>query len=191
MQLNEDDRILHYSLLSRILTDQLTTEDMKKLVDFTESFSSGSKSLIAEMKTEMKSWATKKDDEALRVEYAHLFLMPEGVKAYESVYRTNDGLMMQEPWEKVRTFYLKHGLKLEGEKTHPEDHASVELAFMALLIENKETEEVQKAFFDQHLSCWLPKLFTDMQANPYADFYQKAAKYGEAFLQQEKKRLIG
>lgn len=163
---------------------------MVKLIDFSDSLSSGSDELLEELRMEMKGLITKNIDEALRVEYAHLFLMPEGVKAYESVYRRNDGLMMQEPWEKVRAFYLKHGLKIEGDKSHPEDHASVELAFMAILIENEETEAVQKVFFDQHLSCWLPKLFSDIEKNPYANFYQMVAKYGEDFLRQEKTRFI-
>ncbi|RQD67380.1 MAG: hypothetical protein D5S00_10515 [Tindallia sp. MSAO_Bac2] len=187
----DKDRVIHYTILSRLLTDQLKTGDMKKLIELSESLTPGSGDLVANLKQEMKLWLVKQDDEPLRVEYAHLFLMPEGVKAYESVYRTKDGLMMQEPWERVRSFYLKHGLRLEGEKTHPEDHASVELAFMALLIENKETEKVQKEFFKQHISCWMPKLFEDMKGNPYADFYNNVALYGDSFLQQETKRLVG
>ena len=145
--------------------------------------------MISDLKKSMQKWVAAKDVEALRAEYARLFLLPEGVKAYESVYRTRDKLMKQEPWEKVKTFYLENGLKLDENMLHHEDHASVELAFMALLIDNDAPVEIQKAFYNKHASCWLPDLFEDMMINPHADFYQKVAAYGNAFMKEESKRL--
>ncbi|SFI07121.1 chaperone TorD involved in molybdoenzyme TorA maturation [Tindallia magadiensis] len=185
------DRIWHYSILSRFLDDQLKYEDIKKLLSCLKAISSEDTMLVENIKEKMNQRILTKQDEDLAVEYAHIFIMPEGVKAYESVYRSKDQLVMQEPWEKVRAFYLNHGLKIEGEKSHPEDHASVELAFMALLVENQKTEEVQKEFFHQHILCWMPQLFKDIKNNPKADFYATVAEYGDAFLEQEKRRFDG
>ncbi|SDY46404.1 TorD/DmsD family molecular chaperone [Tindallia californiensis] len=184
-----NDRVWHYSILSRLMDDQLKYEDIEKLVSCFNAISSENTVPVERLKEKMNQRLLTKQEEDLGVEYAHIFIMPEGVKAYESVYRSKDQLVMQEPWEKVRAFYLNHGLKIEGKKRHPEDHASVELAFMALLLENKQTEEVQKEFLNQHILCWMPQLFKDIKSNPKADFYATVAEYADVFLEQEKRRF--
>lgn len=124
-------------------------------------------------------------EEKLQVEHAHLFLLPEGVKPYESVYRSTEKLLHQKPWQEVKQFYISHGFKLENNELHPEDHIAVEFAFMSGLIENQVPIEEQSRFMAEHLMQWVPDLLEDIINNPYAVVYGEIAAYGKQFIKQE------
>ncbi len=111
--------------------------------------------------------------------------MPGGVRSYESVYRGESPMLMQEPWAKVREFYRRCGLKLENPAHHPDDHAAVELSFMVYLIEEGDTEAEQAAFFKQHLAGWIPQLFIEMMQHQQSHFYKDVAAYGHSFIENE------
>ena len=134
----------------------------------------------------------KTDEEAeqgVRVEHAHLFLLPEGVKPFESVYRSHEKMLQQKPWQEVKGFYEKHGFQLAEDEIHPEDHVSVELSFMAALIETEDQKETERSFFESHLIQWLPELMQDLIQNPYASFYREAAVCAQQFMEEEQRRL--
>ena len=148
---------------------------------------------------EYKNKAEKdKEDEELkyRVEFAHLFLLPEGVRPYESVYRGKKKLLMDKPWEEVKNFYRKVGVVKDKEEHHPEDHISVELGFMSfishLTAESLEEErdvsplvKLQIEFLQEHLLKWLPQLKDNILENKYADIYRPLVKLVEEFLQTD------
>ena len=111
------------------------------------------------------------------------------MRPYESVYLGNEPLLMREPWLKVKEFYRRNGLVLEKPAAHPEDHASVELAFMAHLIETDDTAGEQKLFFEGHIYKWLPDMLRDLRDNKKADFFRRMALSALNFIEQENKLL--
>jgi TorA maturation chaperone TorD len=186
----QTDRMIQYALLSRMFQNQLTMNDLpvirntigkmsRELQDQYHSF----------IQSVEKRLQDKDAEQALQVEYAHLFLLPEGVKLYESVYRSNERMLQQQPWQDVKHFYHINGFVLEEGELHPEDHISVELAFMAALIEQDEKEDVQQSFLSEHVMQWLPDLLVDVIKNPYASFYREAAYSGQRFMEKENEWL--
>ena len=135
----------------------------------------------------------------------------EAVSLYESVYRSVEGLMKQEPWEEVCAFYAKSGLGLSGGTREMEDHAGVELAFMSRLVHRalesqpapaaegppaggpfEQAMEVQRMFMEEHLALWLPqamKLVVERAPGKRALFYGGLAGLTEGFLRIDREFL--
>jgi TorA-specific chaperone len=125
----------------------------------------------------------------LAEQYASVFLGvgPENVSLCESAYRNERGLLFQDSYFVVLDEYRNLGLMKQEDFTEPEDHLSVELAFMAHLCRQsietlrngkKETEvwyRLQKEFLDNHLSEWVPG-FTKglLEVSPFG-FYKALA----------------
>lgn len=166
-------------------------KDLDFYLKFLDPVSNPYNGIIQPLRNIILSWSQKKDlNKIILQEYTYLFLLPGGVKPYESVYRGDEPLLMQEPWEKVKSFYHRFQWYLDNSYFHPEDHVSVELSFMVYLIsfEDPGTEET---FFKEHLDSWVPKFFQDMQRNKYASFYKSIAEYGFSFLEKEKQLFSG
>ncbi len=139
----------------------------------------------------------------LAVDYARVFLcagMYEQLMAppYESVYTSEDHLLMQDARDEVLDRYRSEGLDLPADNTTPEDHLSFELQFMAKLIERAQEsleagvldryEELcakQRVFFNEHLMNWVPRLCADVRAYAKTDFYRGIADITEGFLRFE------
>ena len=98
-------------------------------------------------------------------------------------------------------FYLGEELGLPADNTTPEDHLSFEFQFMAKLIERAgaaldagdearyaELCAKQRAFFDEHLANWVPRLCADVRAYAQTAFYRGVADITEGFLQLEDQR---
>jgi TorA maturation chaperone TorD len=188
--IQETDRMIQYALLSRMFQNQLALNDLPVI---RETIGKMSRELQDQyhsfLQAVEKGLQDKEAEQALQVEYAHLFLLPEGVKPYESVYRSSERMLLQKPWQAVKHFYHSNGFVLEEEELHPEDHVSVELAFMAVLIEHGEQEDVQQSFLTEHVMEWLPDLLEDIIKNPYASFYREAAYSGQRFMEKENEWL--
>lgn len=144
----------------------------------------------------------------LAVDYARVFLcagMYEQLMAppYESVYTSEEHLLMQDARDSAVAFYLGEELGLPADNTTPEDHLSFEFQFMAKLIERAgaaldagdearyaELCTKQRAFFDEHLANWVPRLCADVRAYAQTAFYRGVADITEGFLQLED-QMIG
>ncbi len=144
----------------------------------------------------------------LAVDYARVFLcagMYEQLMAppYESVYTSEEHLLMQDARDSAVAFYLGEELGLPADNTTPEDHLSFEFQFMAKLIERAsaaldagdearyaELCAKQRAFFDEHLVNWVPRLCADVRAYAQTAFYRGVADITEGFLQLED-QMIG
>ncbi len=178
-------RQAHYMLLSRLFTDQVVGKDIEEFVGYLDSLATSGERQAAEFADKLKKRLESPDlDHLLKTEYARLFIMPGGVRPYESVYRGKEPLLMQEPWVQVKQFYQKCGLKLENPGQHPEDHVSVELSFMLHLIETGDPA-VEREFFNQHIISWVPKMLEDISGHRYGDFYSDVARFGQEFLAAE------
>lgn len=123
---------------------------------------------------------------ALACEYARIFLAA-GVYSqdkatavpYESVFTSEDGIVMQESRDQVVALYRQHGFAVDPKLHEPEDHIGYELEFLGMLAHQgtlggvdqtdealKENLLAQKTFIDEHILNWLPKLAN--VANDYA-----------------------
>lgn len=139
----------------------------------------------------------------LAVDYARVFLcagMYEQMTAppYESVYASEEHLLMQDARDAVLAFYRGEELDLPADNTTPEDHLSFEFQFMAKLVERAQAaleagDEArygelcakQHAFYDEHLAPWVPHLCADVRAYARTGFYRGIADVTEGFLKLE------
>lgn len=92
----------------------------------------------------------------LAADYAAIYLT-NALRAspYESVWRDDDQLMMQEPTFAVRAFYGRHGMAVPNWRQMPDDHVAHELEFIAHLLQRYELQQAAR-FMQSHLMQWLP-----------------------------------
>ncbi len=185
-------RAKKYALLSRLLADESRASDIKDYVSFVNQISEDKSEALNSLLEALNKWTEREDaDKILRREYAHIFLLPVGVKPFESAYRGKDNLLMQEPWVEVKKQYRKCGLLSNNSYGHPEDHVAVELSFMVHLIGGGTNAALEKNFFEEHVSTWIPQLLQDMSENKYSDFYRCVSEYGLSFLRSEEAYFAG
>ncbi|MBI2378647.1 MAG: molecular chaperone TorD family protein [Deltaproteobacteria bacterium] len=119
-------------------------------------------------------------------EFARLFVGPETLPAppWESVYRSPDRLVMQQPAYEVLEAYVATGLGYDQMTKCPPDHVAKELGFMAALIAGPRelnldpalSHATQREFLDRHLSTWLPDFAEDLRRAASTPFYRGAAE---------------
>lgn len=139
----------------------------------------------------------------LEAEYYNLFVNPQGQRLVpvESIYRPwtisdeesilgkTKGYLMSDWAMHLMNVYEDMGIELPAEYQSKPDHLTLELEFMALLLQLGE-EEVSKQFFRDHLD-WLGDLFTDVKERySLGPFYTYVFGVLEAFWRHEKD-LIG
>lgn len=136
----------------------------------------------------------------LRSEYAALFLAMSASPVFtsESVYLSGSHCLMQEQRDEVLQTYREEGFSVSGDFRQPEDHLAVELNFMSRLCRESalldtfdndkaflEYGAKQRAFFQAHISQWVPEFCTVVQNHPKAAFYGGVAHKLELFLALE------
>lgn len=115
-------------------------------------------------------------------EFNRLFVGPGKLPAppYESVWRSEDRLLMQAAAEPVRSFYRAHGVQ----NTHPEpeDHLALELEFYALLQQRfiagdnpRHQLGAQQRFLTEHLASWVPAFCNAVETQTNSPFYRSLA----------------
>lgn len=112
------------------------------------------------------------DADPLEFEYNRLFVGPSRLVAppYESVYRTEEHLVMGETVLDVRRAYREIGLEARNALREPEDHIATELEYLAELqkrclaaLEGEDRSEVarcirlEREFLETHLLIWTPE----------------------------------
>jgi len=114
-------------------------------------------------------------------DYERLFVGPGHLLAppWESVYRTEEGLLFDWPTLEVRDLYRQLGLAVE-QPEFPDDHVGLELLFLALLSERVAdgdlgAHDVQRDFLNDHLLQWLPRFCDDVVTNAETDLYRGLA----------------
>jgi len=117
---------------------------------------------------------------------------------FESVYRSEGRMLMQEDRDGVLAFYRAAGLKKLDSFIDCEDHIAAELEFLRIMAQRTlesyradDIEEtvgllaVQQRFLREHLTVWLPHLVADMQKFAQTDFYRFLALFSEGFIETE------
>lgn len=143
----------------------------------------------------------------LAVDYARVFLSAgvyEGVSAnpYESIYTSEEGLIMQDARDQVRAIYISQGLGVDEAHNLPDDHISFELEFLALMSDKarkfvleddgcalEENLQVQHDFICTHLLNWLPCLAEKIDACAGKPFYPAVMRITRGFLEEDRSLL--
>lgn len=130
-------------------------------------------------------------------EYNRLFVGPYHLPTppYESVYRSVDGLMMQDTTIEVRKKYLAAGLQVMELNRNPDDHIGLELEYMYFqcdkglgAIEKSQVSELRECilqqldFLENHLLQWAPTLCQDISVQTRQPFFKHAGNFMTGYL---------
>jgi putative dimethyl sulfoxide reductase chaperone len=132
------------------------------------------------------------DELPTEAEFNRLFVGPGKLPAppYESVWRSEDRLLMQAAAQTVRTFYRAHGA--QNTRPEPEDHLALELEFYALLQQRfaagrdqRRHLAAQQRFLTEHLATWVPAFCNAVETHTHSPFYRSLAQSTRRILQAE------
>lgn len=117
---------------------------------------------------------------------------------YESVFTSEEGLLMQEARDDVYRFFREAGIGVEESLQTPEDHLSFEFEFMALMADraiesiNQDDQEkvakaiqVQQEFHATHLANWMDVYTACLEDCANTKFYQGLAKLTRGFVAED------
>ena len=137
---------------------------------------------------------------SLQEEFTRLFVGPLPIPLYESVYRSESGLVNQEETAAVRGKYLEAGLLIHPDSSFPEDHIGTELEFLYFLAEKASAAEEKEAqntlflfqqeFLRQHISRWIGPLCDRLFAAAGSPYYRGAAKITRGFVTWDVEELL-
>ena len=139
----------------------------------------------------------------LAVDYARVFLgagvdEKDAAVPYESVHRSETGLLMQEQRDEVYAFYRRYGFAVREELHVPEDHLGFELEFLGLLCERAmqadgaERDELLasiREFIGEHVLSWLPQLADMVDGCAQRRFYPAMMRIIEGFVREQYETL--
>jgi TorA maturation chaperone TorD len=132
--------------------------------------------------------------------YAFLFLGvgSENVALCESAYRNDRGLLFQNAYFDILEKYKEVGLGKREDFSEPEDHLSLELAYMAHLshrtissIQTGKEEEMkkyyqyQKNFLKDHLLLWIPQFARSLSEISPSKFYEALTCLLEGYIKMD------
>lgn len=201
----------YYRFLSRLFYKELDDELIQAFVE-TQSLAELSEELdeneraFAVGGNKMFRFLERRTPDTLtqsRCDYARVFLgagqaQENPVAPFESVYTSEDQLLMQGARDDVyRAFRAEH-LVLDDEYNMPEDHIAFELQYLSRVAlsvcEIAESEglaqaqgrfEAYLAFFENHIANWVPKFCDDAEQLARTPFYQGLAQCTRAWVSME------
>lgn len=201
-------REMFYLFLSRSFSREVDEPFLQSLFDVSNSLQDSLKdveeSSLSRGKELLRSFCSKirgADKEAvigdLARQYAFLFLGvgSENVALCESAYRNEGGLLFQNAYFDILEKYREVGLGKREDFPEPEDHLSLELAYMAHLshriissIETGKEEEAGKyyqyqgSFLKDHLLSWIPQFAKSLSEISPSPFYKALAYLLEGYI---------
>ena len=104
---------------------------------------------------------------------------------YASYYLT--GFLNERPLSRLRDDLTALGIERVENNCEPEDHAAALCEIMAGLASGRfpASPEVQRTFFEKHVSRWMGRLFADMETVKGSKFYRSVGSLGRLFLEIE------
>ncbi len=145
----------------------------------------------------------------LAADFAHTFLAAgiyEGDIAvpYESIYTSEERLLMQDARDEVRAWYRKAGIMPTTKGDIPEDYLPYECQFMASLNEKaaaalRDGDDEQAArlaneqaeFFQAHIANWVDDLVADIAKVARTPFYRAVGEMLSVFVECEREDAVG
>lgn len=194
------DRMLTYQLLSSLLFTEPSIELLQSLSSLPSS--AGKLGEYLSGLPGEGGWEQARIDAA--ADFAALFLgmSADPVSPYESVYTSEEHLLMQDARDEVLAAYRANGFQQVEDLHLPEDHASTELEFMAKLCEREmvglqendalavgQASAAQVAFLKDHLMVWMPQMCADVAARAKTGLYAGLAEMLEQVIAAEAEML--
>ncbi len=109
------------------------------------------------------------------------------LKPYASYYLT--GFLNEKPLAKLRGDMERLGIARAEGISESEDHVAALCEMMAGLINGVFGEPAslseQRNFFNNHIGCWAPRFFEDLEAARTASFYMPVGTIGGLFMAVE------
>ena len=198
-------RRLSYSFFSSVFYAEVNEEFIKELANFQADEGTTLAEFVASLKDADLAEVTQKTHS----DYARLFLNMSANPVYtsESVYVSDEHLIMREQRDQVVDIYRLNGLEVDKAFGQPEDHIAIEMLFMAHLCEQmgellKEAQvagadtetldvriqtmlDAQKGFYDAHLIQWIPDFCDLIVKEAKTLFYKGVAEYLNEFMKAE------
>lgn len=177
-----------YALLARVLLRSADESVLQRLRGLEVDDSPGGDDL-AQSWAVLRLAATHAQAEPVDDEYHGLFIgVGRGeLVPYGSWYMT--GFLMERPLADLRDHLSALGYERAESVKEPEDHAGSLCEVMSHLIQDGESIETQREFFDQHMSPWLGRFFEDLEQAQAAVFYRAVGSLGRSFVKLEQQYL--
>jgi putative dimethyl sulfoxide reductase chaperone len=197
------DRSAFYRMLSNLYFTSLTQEQIDSLAEHDLVSFAGGDELLAAGFDDMRRYLRKRNTgtrQDLAVDFTSAFVGAQQYEGrcavpYESVFRSESGLLMQEPRNEVYRLYKRAAVKLKEGVDLPEDHLSFEFEFLALLSdrtidalrEDRLGDAVdllgsQKVFIEEHILSWFNDLAELALKILTTRFYRGVLKITEGYL---------
>lgn len=191
-----------YGIVSRIYRVEVNEEFLAELRETSFPAKTGSEKMDRGYRLISKYLSRPADGMLLElaVDYARTYIGTgtDGYSAsypYESVYTSEQRLVMQEARDEVLAVYRASGLNKSEQWKDEEDHIALELQFEQILCERaaralREGDEdaayqlfrTQRGFLRHHLLNWVPMMTADTRKFAKTDFYQGLSYLTEGFL---------
>lgn len=143
----------------------------------------------------------------LAVDYGHVFLAAgfyedKCATPYESVYTSEEGLLMQDARDQVRALYREAKVMPNTDGTIPEDFAPFELDYMGVLNDRiadslvghggydpAKLAQDQLSFYTDHIANWMGQMLADVDRVAKTAFYHHFAQAMRGFIACENEDL--
>lgn len=201
-----NNRALFYRKLSYYYLHELTQEQIERIAatDF-EGLDGGDEG-IAEGYRDMKAYLQKLTTgtrQQLASDYAHTFLAAGNYETfaatpYESVFTSEEGLMMQDARDEVYKMYCDEHMQPDESLHIPEDHVSFEFQFLALLLDRLNEALVERdwerastyaqkieKFHTEHQLNWIDDFCDAIEDVALTTFYAGVSKVTRGFIHSE------
>jgi TorA-specific chaperone len=204
-------REMFYLFLSRSFSREVDKAFLQSVFEISkslqDSFKDVEESNLSQGRELLESYLTEirgADEEVvlndLARHYAFLFLGvgSENVALCESAYRNERGLLFQNAYFDILEKYRELGLGKREDFSEPEDHLSLELAYMAHLShrsisstetgkeeEAKKYHQYQRSFLRDHLLPWIPRFARGLSEISSSKFYEALAYLLEGYIKMD------
>lgn len=199
-----------FSALHRLLGSE-PTKELLNAVSSEESLAAlalfeGDSEAAGKLKTVFASCRDLSDEavDAIRSEYTRLFLGPDKLIAppWESCYTAKERALFQESTLHVRSWYQQYSYVPAGYPSHPDDHISLMMHFLALTTERAKTcfeqdllcgykslLEGQKLFEKNHILNWMDAYCADMDKSETKLLYPQLVRAMAAFIAYDQQAI--
>jgi TorA maturation chaperone TorD len=205
VSLNQN-RALFYRELAYYYLHELTQEQIERIAATDFDGLDGGDEDIAEGYREMKAYLCKLTTgtrQQLASDYAHTFLAAGNYETfaatpYESVFTSEEGLMMQDARDEVYKMYCAEHMQPDESLRIPEDHLSFEFQFLALLLDRLNEaltgQDWQRAssyahtiekFHTEHQLNWIDDFCDTVEDVALTTFYSGVSKVTRGFIHSE------
>lgn len=169
------EELLGLSLASTLAAEALQVVD-KGLAPDTLAAAAADAAAEAAKRTERADEAAPPSSDPLDLlaaDFADIYLTHQlQLSPCESPWLDDDGLMNGKPMFEVREWYERFGLAAEDWRLRGDDHLSLQLSFIAHLLEREGDGMVEAGrFMDQHLLRWLPDFAQGVASRCATPFY--------------------